>query len=68
MGRLKEMRRIRKISQKEIGRRLGVSQSYYARKERGETKFYLDEAVSVSNMLGISIEEFCKCVLGKGTR
>lgn len=40
---------------------LGMSENAYINKEKGETRFYVDEALKFSNIVGIPFENIVFC-------
>jgi transcriptional regulator with XRE-family HTH domain len=52
---IKELRKIRGISQDEVACELGLSQSQYSRREKGEIKFLVDEILKISKILKVSV-------------
>lgn len=50
---VEEARRMKGVSQSEMASLLNVSLNTYRSKEKGETKFYYDEAVKFSERIGI---------------
>jgi transcriptional regulator with XRE-family HTH domain len=57
---IREGRVKRKITQKEVADKLGVSQSYYSLLERGERRFDLEMADKTCGILGINRHDFRK--------
>lgn len=51
-----QARRLRKISQAKMASLLGMSENTYINKEKGDTKFYIDEACKFSNIVEIPLE------------
>jgi transcriptional regulator with XRE-family HTH domain len=54
---IKYIREDRKLSQEFIAHELGLSQSQYSRREKGETKFMAEEIIKISNALQTKISE-----------
>ena len=52
-----EARRMRNISQEQMAKYIGKSLNSYRKKESGETKFYVDEAYSICEVLGMNMED-----------
>ena len=52
-----QARRLRGISQAKMASLLGVSENTYINKEKGETKFYIDEACKFSKVVDIPLEK-----------
>lgn len=52
-----EARRMRNISQEQMAKYIGKSLNSYRKKETGETKFYVDEAYSICEVLGMSMDD-----------
>ena len=48
-----EARRMRGLTQKQVAEQLGISFNTYRLKENGTTKFYVDEASKLSEILDI---------------
>jgi transcriptional regulator with XRE-family HTH domain len=48
----------KEMSQKETADLLNMSLVSYVRKENGKNKFYVDEMVQLSQIFGVSIENF----------
>lgn len=46
------------LSQKQTADHLDLSLTAYVRKENGKTKFYADEIVRLSALLGVRVENF----------
>ena len=46
------------LSQSDVAKRLNMHRETYRRKENKERKFTLEEAVSLSKLFGISLQEF----------
>ena len=59
---LRDLRKERKLSQDEISKRMGLTQSFYSMIETGERveRMNLDMAVKLANTLGIDSGEFIK--------
>lgn len=51
-----QARRLKGYSQAKMAELLGVSENTYINKEKGETKFYIDEACKFSDLVGIPLE------------
>ena len=54
---LREIRKARKISGEEMGRKLGIQKAGYSKKELGHVPFSLNDAKIVSEVFGMSIED-----------
>ena len=52
-----QARRLRGISQAKMASLLGMSENTYINKEKGETKFYIDEACKFSEIVDIPLEK-----------
>ncbi len=52
---LSKERKERGLTQEEFAKYLGVKKDYYARREREEQQFTLDEAIKIAEILGISL-------------
>lgn len=52
-----EARRLRNVSQEELAKAIGVSIGAYRNKEKGESKWYFDEADIISSFLGFSMND-----------
>lgn len=52
-----QARRLKGYSQAKMAELLGVSENTYINKEKGETKFYIDEACKFSDLVGIPLEK-----------
>ena len=50
---IKEERRKQRMTQEEIAKRLGLSQTHYSKIERGETKMLVDDLIRICKILGI---------------
>lgn len=48
------------LTQRKIAEKIGTSRNSYALKENKKRLFTLEEAVSLSNLFGITLEEFYK--------
>lgn len=48
------------LTQKQVGEILGLSQKGFSKKERGDRKFTIDEALKLEEILGVSIYELFK--------
>lgn len=57
MATLKFYRRKNRITQAEIAKILGIDQSSYSRKEKGDAQFTIAEAKKLSEILKMSIED-----------
>lgn len=51
-----QARRLRGISQAKMAHLLGISENTYINKEKGETKFYIDEACKFSEIVDIPLK------------
>ena len=58
---VEQARGLAKISQKRMSVLLGMSENAYINKEKGETRFYVDEALKFSNIVGIPFENIIFC-------
>ncbi len=54
---IKEIREFKKISQEVIAYELGLDQSQYSRREKGEIKFVVDEIELISKILDTKISQ-----------
>lgn len=54
---VEEARRMKGVSQSEMASLLNISLNAYRSKEKGETKFYYDEAVKFSERIGIPMSK-----------
>lgn len=52
-----QARRLRGISQAKMSVLLGMSENTYINKEKGDTKFYIDEACKFSRVVDIPLEK-----------
>lgn len=57
---LKGYRANKNLSQKDCGNAIGTTREGYRVKEAGKSKFSLEQAVILSNLFGITLEEFYK--------
>jgi transcriptional regulator with XRE-family HTH domain len=57
---IKRRRQELKLTQKEAGKKIGVTASAYARKERGERRFLITEALLICNELDIAFDQAIK--------
>lgn len=57
---IKKHRENRKISQKEIAAKLGMTQQAYSLKENQKRQFTIEEALLLEEILGVSIRELFK--------
>lgn len=55
---VKQARIINNISRETVAEALGISATQYARKERGEVKFYAHEAKILCDLFDMKIEDF----------
>lgn len=55
-------------TQDEAAKAIGVSLNAYKKKEKGITRFYIDEIVILSRLYGIKIENFFEAQCRKMTR
>lgn len=58
MKKAKSIRGSKGISQAEAAKALKVSLNTYREKEKGSTRFYFDEIVTLADFYGVSILEF----------
>lgn len=65
---LKELRTERKLTQRQMARRLKVPQSYVSKYETGERRLDFVETVYVCRALEMSIDEFAKLFSQRLTR
>ena len=54
---VEQARRLAKISQKKMAQYLNMSENAYINKEKGETKFYVDEALKLAKYVNIPFEK-----------
>ena len=59
MERLQDIRKYKKVSQKEIADFLGIAQNQYSRYERGINKMPFDLYIKTSNYLNVSLDVLC---------
>lgn len=52
-----QARRLKGISQAKMASLMGISENTYINKEKGDTKFYIDEACKFSDLVGIPLEK-----------
>lgn len=52
-----QARRLRGISQAKMAVLLGMAENTYINKEKGDTKFYIDEACKFSSIVDIPLEK-----------
>lgn len=52
-----QARRLSNISVREIANRMNLSPNAYYKKEKGLSRFYYDEAIKFSNIVGIPIDK-----------
>lgn len=52
---VEQARTLRKISQKKMAELLGLSENTYINKEKGLTRFYIDEALKFSEIVGVEL-------------
>ncbi|ALH46408.1 helix-turn-helix transcriptional regulator [Paenibacillus larvae] len=55
------------VTQEVAARYLGLSLNGYAKKERGKSKFYVDEIIVLSELYGVDYRNFFKSVCHKKT-
>lgn len=58
-GRVKDARRDAKLTQTELGKRIGKSKQWVSELERGNIKLSFEMAVSISNACNKTTEFFC---------
>jgi DNA-binding XRE family transcriptional regulator len=51
-----QARKLKGLSQAKMARLMGISKNTYINKEKGETKFYIDEACKFSDLVGIPLQ------------
>lgn len=51
-----QARKLRGLTQKKMAAEMGLTESTYINKEKGETKFYIDEACKFSEIVKIPLE------------
>ncbi|MFD1887502.1 helix-turn-helix transcriptional regulator [Paenibacillus wenxiniae] len=56
------------MSQEEVAKHLGLSKNGYTRKENGQSKFYIDEIVSLSDLFNVKLENFFETMCRKKTQ
>jgi len=56
---LKNLRKAKKLSQKQLGDRVGVSESIVSRYESGEVSPPIDTLCKMAKELNVSLDEFC---------
>lgn len=54
---VEQARGLKKISQKKMAELLGISENCYINKEKGTTRFYIDEALKFCKVVGMSIDD-----------
>lgn len=54
---VEQARRLAKISQAKMAQLLGLSENTYINKEKGETRFYVDEALCFAKYVNIPFEK-----------
>ena len=54
---IKEYRMIKGYTQREIAELLGIKQNTYSDKERGKTKFTIDEIKLIKELLNVTYDE-----------
>ena len=54
---IKEYRTIKGYTQREIAELLGIKQNTYSDKERGKTKFSIDEIKLIKELLNVTYDE-----------
>ena len=54
---VEQARRLANISIREMAKLLGVSQNTYYNKEKGLSRFYYDEAVKLSSIVNIPMDD-----------
>lgn len=59
MERLQDIRKYKKVSQKEIADFLGIAQNQYSRYERSVNKMPFDLYIKASIYLNVSLDELC---------
>lgn len=59
MERLQDIRKIKKVSQKEIADFLGIAQNQYSRYETGKNKMPFDLYIKISVFFNITLDELC---------
>lgn len=59
MDRLQDIRKIKKVSQKQIADFLGIAQNQYSRYERGVNKMPYDMYIKSALYLNISLDVLC---------
>ncbi|RNM30672.1 XRE family transcriptional regulator [Absicoccus porci] len=52
-----QARRLKGISQAKMAKLMGISENTYINKEKGDTKFYIDEACKFSDLVEIPLED-----------
>lgn len=60
MNNVKEYRKEKCYTQKEMAKYLGIEQGSYSDKERGRRGFTIEEALLLEEILGVSIKELFK--------
>ena len=54
---VEQARRLANISIRDMASKLGISQNDYFNKEKGLSRFYYDEAVKLSNIVNIPMDD-----------
>lgn len=54
---LKSYRKEKRLSQTKMAEKVGIDRASYTLKENGNRKFTLEEAKTISDIFGVSIEE-----------
>ncbi len=52
-----QARKLAGLSQSLIAKKLNISENTYVKKEKGVSRFYIDEAYLLSEIVGINIEK-----------
>lgn len=51
-----QARTLKKISQKKMAEKLGISENSYINKEKGVTRFYVDEALAFCKIVDMALD------------
>ena len=52
-----QARKLKGYSQAKMASLMGIAENTYINKEKGDTKFYIDEACQFSDLVGIPLEK-----------
>lgn len=54
---VEQARNLRRISQRDMADKLQLSENSFINKEKGKTRFYIDEAIRFSKIVDIPLED-----------